>query len=185
MTAQRLSWTATALAAAGTAGSLYLSVGMRLKACPLCFYQRTFVMAALTVLVLSRLMEPSRAGLACLLALPLATAGLAVAGFHEWLVLTQALECPQALFGWGTAPAQSLAVLALLTLACAAGGVAARGEGGRQGIPALGGALVLGLLLAWGCIASAPPLPPSPTKPYDPQGQPLDTCRPPFRGQGA
>jgi hypothetical protein len=41
-------------------------------------------------------------------------------------------------------------------------------------------AVVLGLLLAWGAIASAPPLPSVPPKAYDPEKQPLDTCRPPF-----
>lgn len=44
---------AAALAAIGTIGSLDLSVGMGLKASPLCFCQRTFVMSVLAVLVLS------------------------------------------------------------------------------------------------------------------------------------
>ena len=34
------------IALIGTAGSLWLSVGMGLKGCPLCFYQRSFVIAA-------------------------------------------------------------------------------------------------------------------------------------------
>lgn len=171
------------LALIGTAGSLYLSLGMGLKACPLCFYQRTFVMAALAVLLVARFVEPSRPGLACLLALPLAVGGLGVAAFHEWLVLTGILECPQALLGLGTAPSQSLAVLALLTLACAAGSFAGRKESARQAAPASIGAVLLGLALAWGCIASSPPLPPAPTKPYDATTQPLDMCRPPFRAE--
>jgi disulfide bond formation protein DsbB len=181
MTAQRWLWAAMGLALIGTAGSLYLSLGVGLKACPLCFYQRTFVMAALAALLVARLVEPLRPGLACLLALPLAVGGLGVAAFHERLVLTGVLECPQALLGLGTAPAQSLVVLALLTLACAGGGHAGRGESARQRAAAAAGAMVLGLAMAWGCIASAPPLPPVPTKPYDPQTQPLDMCRPPFR----
>ena len=181
MMAQRLYWAATGLALVGTAGSLYLSLGMALKPCPLCFYQRTLVMAVLAVLVLGRLVGPSSAGLACLLSLPLAAGGVAIAGFHEWLVLTKALECPKALLGWGTAPEQSLALFAMLTLACAAGSRAGRGESVRQRAPLIVAALLLGLALAWGCIASAPPLPPSPAKPYDPQSQPLDMCRPPFR----
>jgi disulfide bond formation protein DsbB len=180
MNAQPLSWAALGLALVGTAGSLYLSLGMGLKACPLCFYQRSSVMAALAVLALGRVVEPARPGLLCLVALPLAAGGLGVAAFHEWLVVTGALECPQALLGWGTAPAQSLAVHALLTLACAAGSRAGRGESPRQGAPAVLGALALGLALAGGSIASAPPLPPSPSKPYDLQSQPLDMCRPPF-----
>jgi hypothetical protein len=39
-------------------------------------------------------------------------------------------------------------------------------------------AVLLGLLLAWGAVASAPPMPPAPTRAYE---TPLDICRPPFR----
>jgi hypothetical protein len=39
--------------------------------------------------------------------------------------------------------------------------------------------VLLGLVLAWGCVASAPPMPPAPKEPYK---QPLDICRVPFRG---
>ena len=41
----------------------------------------------------------------------------------------------------------------------------------------LAGAVVLGLLLAWGAVVSAPPMPATPTKAYE---TPLDMCRPPF-----
>src|SRR5258706_8700753 len=43
---QRL-WTPLAfgIALIGVVGSLYLSLGLELKACPLCFYQRAFIMA--------------------------------------------------------------------------------------------------------------------------------------------
>ncbi len=34
-----------------------------------------------------------------------------------------------------------------------------------------------GLLLAWAAVASAPPMPPAPARPYE---TPLDVCRPPF-----
>jgi disulfide bond formation protein DsbB len=183
MTAQRWFRAAIGLALVGTAGSLYLSLGMGLKACPLCFYQRTFVMAALAVLLIGRLVEPSRPGLLCLLALPLAIGGLGVAAFHEWLVIIGVLECPRALLGLGTAPAQSLTLLALLTLACAGGGHAGRGESARHGAAAGAGAMLLGLAMVWACIASSPPLPPAPTKAYDAQTQPMDMCRPPFRAQ--
>jgi len=37
-------------AALALIGSLWLSVGMGLKACPLCLYQRTFVMGVVAVL---------------------------------------------------------------------------------------------------------------------------------------
>jgi hypothetical protein len=40
-----------------------------------------------------------------------------------------------------------------------------------------GAAVVLGLLLTWGAVASSPPIPPAPTQEYT---TPLDICRPPF-----
>src|SRR5436190_2221701 len=46
-----LTWFALLVALVAVAGSLWLSLGMNLKACPLCFYQRTFAMAVFGVLV--------------------------------------------------------------------------------------------------------------------------------------
>jgi disulfide bond formation protein DsbB len=173
----KLTVTALVLALAGTAGSLFLSLGLGLKACPLCFYQRTFIMAAAAVLLVGLTVDRTRPGLFCLLSLPLALAGLGVAAFHEYLVVAEVLECPQAIFGLGTAPAQSLAVFAPLTLSALAGAW----SGERKG--AFGLALVVGVLMAWASIASSPPLPPVPKTPYDPVKQPLDMCRPVFRGE--
>ena len=34
----------------GVVGSLYLSMGMEMRACPLCFYQRAFMMAVAAIL---------------------------------------------------------------------------------------------------------------------------------------
>jgi disulfide bond formation protein DsbB len=165
-------WAAVALAIAlaGTAGSLYLSVGMGLKACPLCFYQRSFMMAALAVLAVGLAADRSQAHLLSLAAFPLAVAGMGVAGFHEYLVLGGTLECPPGLFGLGVAPLQSLIVFAVLVVA------SGLGAGRRIGLLAAG--TIFGLALAWGCVASSPPLPPAPAKPYD---GPLETCRPPYR----
>jgi disulfide bond formation protein DsbB len=164
-------WAICALlvAVCGTVGSVYLSVGMGLKACPLCFYQRTFVMSAMAVLVVGLVRDRTQAGLLSLVCLPLAVGGLGVAAFHEYLEYSGKLECPQAILGLGTAPQQSLALFVLLTVVLA---ITAR----RQ-VAAAGLAVLLGLGLAWACIASAPPMPPAPTKPYE---QPLDICRPPF-----
>jgi disulfide bond formation protein DsbB len=164
----------------GTFGSLILSIGLNLKACPLCFYQRSFVMASLAALILGRFVERSRPGLICLLSVPLAWAGLSVAAFHEYLVLTNVLECPQALVGLGTAPAQSLAMFAALAATTTIGAWIGRRESSRQGIGTLFGASVLGVLMAAACVKSSPPLPAAPTAPYDPLKQPLDTCRRPF-----
>src|SRR6202011_4477973 len=96
------------------AGSLWLSVGMSLKACPLCFYQRTFVMSVVAVLGIGVLTGARHRGVLNLLALPLTVAGVGVAVFHEYLEQTGKLECPAGIMGIGTAPQQSLTVLAVL-----------------------------------------------------------------------
>lgn len=169
---QLMTWAfiAVAVAALGTLGSLYLSLGMDLKACPLCFYQRTFIMSVAAVLALGLLVDRSRGDLLCLICLPLAVAGLGVAGFHEYLEVTGKLECPKAILGLGTAPAQSLFIFVLLTAAVAMGSLRNTG--------AIIRGIALGLLMAWACIVSAPPMPSAPKKPYD---QPLEICRPPFK----
>lgn len=171
---------ATIISAVGTSGSVFLSMGLGLKACPLCFYQRSFVMAALAVLALGRILDRSRPGLICFLAVPLVWAGLGVAAFHEYLVLTGVLECPQALFGIGTAPAQSLAVFLGLAAVVSTGAWCGRQESPQQGMSTLVSAVLLGIAMAAACVKSSPPLPPLPTAAYDPVKQPLDTCRRPF-----
>jgi disulfide bond formation protein DsbB len=170
------------IALIGTLGSLFLSLGMGLKACPLCFYQRTFVMAALVVATFGLWAEPRRSVLVCWLVMPLAWAGLGVAAFHESLVINGKLECPAALFGLGTAPAQSLILFVVLTAATTFGAWSGRGESSGIGGLKLLTAVVVGGAMAWACVASAPPLPPTPKQAYDPVKQPLDMCRPPFHG---
>src|SRR5436309_14988321 len=86
-------WLALLVSAVAVAGSLWLSLGMGLIACPLCFYQRTFAMSAFGVLAVG-LLGSERRGLLCLLALPLAVGGLAVAGWHVSLEVRGKLECP-------------------------------------------------------------------------------------------
>jgi disulfide bond formation protein DsbB len=168
------------VAVLGAAGSVYLSVGLGLKACPLCFYQRSFVIAAALVLALSLWLDALGSARACVVALPLASAGLGVAIFHEYLVAIGKLECPPALLGWGDGPIQSLSVFTVLTAGCFVGTWSARRAEGRGALLIILAAVLLGLGAAWACIASAPPLPPSPTQPYDPVRQPFDMCRPPF-----
>ncbi len=171
---------AIVVAVVGTVGSVYLSMGLGLKACPLCFYQRSFVMGVLAVLALGRFLERSRPGLICLLSVPLAWAGLGVAGFHEYLVLTGVLECPTALFGIGTAPAQSLAVFIALAAAVTGGAWCGRHESPRQRACTLFVAVMLGAVMEGACVKSAPPLPKVPDAAYDPVKDPLDMCRRPF-----
>lgn len=180
--ASRWSIPALGVGLLGSAGSVYLSTGLGLKACPLCFYQRSFMMAAAVSLATSLWLDGLRSPRACLVTLPFAWAGLGVAGFHEYLVLSGKLECPPALFGWGDGPIQSLAVFAVLTAICLAGAWGSRRTAARQGLPTILCAALVGLGLAWACIASAPPLPPRPAQPYVPAKQPFDMCRPPFSG---
>ena len=184
VTPHGIGWALLALAVAllGTAGSLALSLGLGLKACPLCFYQRSFVMGAFAVLAVGLAVDRSQASLFSLLTIPLAAAGLGVAGFHEYLVLTNSLECPSGLFGIGTAPAQSLALFACLFAILLIGSLLGSDARNRRGASVLGASL-LGGLLAWGSIAGSPPLPPAPTAPYDPVEQPLQMCRPPYRAE--
>src|SRR5581483_4216142 len=96
------------------AGSLWLSVGMGLKACPLCFYQRTFVMGVVAVLGIGVLTGQRYRGVLNLLTLPIVVAGVGVAVFQEYLEQTGKLECPGGILGIGTAPQQSLVVLVVL-----------------------------------------------------------------------
>lgn len=168
------------IAAVGTAGSVFLSMGLGLKACPLCFYQRSFVMAVLAVLTLGRYLERSRPGLICLLSVPLAWAGFGVAAFHEYLVVTKVLECPPGVFGFGTAPEQSLIVFFFLASDVTVGAWFGRRESERQGTRTILFAVLLGFALAAACVKSSPPLPKVPAAAYDPVKDPLETCRRPF-----
>jgi disulfide bond formation protein DsbB len=160
----------------GLAGSLYLSLGMDLKPCPLCYYQRTFMMGLVGVLVMGLVAGAGQAGRLGLLALPLAAGGLGVALFHVWLEATGKLECPQGVFGWGTAPKQSLAVFALTGILLLGEILCGPGLGPGR-LLALAGGLVLGGLLALAACTSNPPMPAPPPKPYS---QPPEICRPPY-----
>ena len=168
------------VAMVGAFGSVFLSIGLGLKACPLCFYQRSFMMAAAVSLLMSCWLDGVRSTRSCFVALPFAWAGLGVAAFHEYLVLSNKLECPPALFGWGDGPAQSLGVFCVLSAICLAGAFTNRGNSAMQGLMSILVASFVGVGVAWACIASAPPLPPTPAQPYDSSKQPFDMCRSPF-----
>ena len=168
-----LTWLACLVALAASAGSVYLSMGMGLKACPLCFYQRTLVMGVFCVLLVGLVTGAPRSGL-CLLALPLAAAALGVAGYHVYLEFTGALECPQGIRDIGTAPQQSLAAQALLTLLLVLGVLS-----GPDKATALTGLIATGLLgagFAVALILSTAPQPPPP-----PPTTPIEICRPPAK----
>ncbi len=159
----------------GLAGSLYASLGLGLKACPLCFYQRTFIMSLVAVLLVG-LLAGAEKGWLGLIALPLATAGLGIALFHVRLELTGKLECPQGILGWGTVPQQSLAVFVvifgLLVATVLRGGSMIAGTWAG-----LAGTVVLGDLLALASCTSNPPSQQQP--PPSVYAHPPDVCRPP------
>jgi disulfide bond formation protein DsbB len=163
-------WAALLLAVAGLAGSLSLSLVLHLKPCPLCYYQRTFMMALVAVLLTGLI---AGVGRLALLALPLAVAGHGVALFHVYLEATGKLECPAGILGIGSAPQQSLALFAVIVLLLAIDVL----RGPRAGLALIGTAF-LGAALAFAASTTNPP-PPTPTGPY--QDQVPDICRPPFR----
>jgi disulfide bond formation protein DsbB len=174
-----LIWAPLLVALVALAGSLWLSLGMKLKACPFCFYQRTFVMGVVAILGIGLLTGQRHRAVLNLLALPLVIGALGVAVFHVYLELTGKLECPAGVMGVGTAPQQSLTILIVLLVLVALGVVRSR-QLGEPHPAAAGAAVVLGLLLAWGAVASSPPMPPVPKQAYS---TPLDICRPPFHPQ--
>jgi disulfide bond formation protein DsbB len=169
-----LTWGALGVALVGSAGTIYLSVGMGLVACPLCFYQRAFILAAFGTLAVGLFAGTNRLAPLSLLALPAAVAGLALAAFHVNLERVGKLECPGGLFGLGSAPQQSLGCFAVLTAVLLIDLLWA----GRN-VPQMHAvvAAILGGAFAWACIASAPPMPPKPEKAYD---APPKICRPPY-----
>jgi disulfide bond formation protein DsbB len=169
-------WVALVIALAGLAGSLFLSLGMGLKACPLCFYQRTFMMGLVAVLGMGLL--TGNRGRLSLLALPLAVAGLGVAAFHVWLEISGTLECPQGLLGVGSAPQQSLVTFVLLSAFLVLGTFRNSSVGPFPWVALIGG-VILGGLLAVASSISNPPMPNPPTERY-PRKDP-DICRQPFR----
>lgn len=159
------------IALVGAAASLWLSLGMGLKACPLCFYQRSFVIAAAGALLFGLgAKSGSERGLALAIATFSAVAGLGVAAFHVSLEMRNILECPKGFFGFGTVPPQSLALFVILFGALAAG---SRGIYLKRFLLAV----VLGAVAAFGCIASAPPIAAAPKAPYT---DPILICRPPY-----
>jgi disulfide bond formation protein DsbB len=175
--ADRWVWAALVVAVAGSAGSLFLSLGLGLRACPLCFYQRAFMLAAVVVLCTGKIVG-GRAGQVCLVALALAVAGLGVALFHVGLEVRGALECPTGVLGLGTAPQQSLAGFVVLTAVLVVGSLA--GQTGSVPWRPLAAAVALGVTVAGLSLVANPPMPERPKRPYE---APPDICRPPFVAQ--
>ncbi len=171
-----LTWLAFAASIIVLAGSLWLSMGMNLKACPLCFYQRTFAMGIVAVFTIGLVSRAAPRAILSMLSLPMGIAALTVAGFHVSLELNGTLECPRGVLGVGTAPQQSLAGLAIMTILLAADVIRNR-SALRFAAGAFIASIVVGVVLGWLAIASSPPLPGPPAAPYE--GEP-EVCRRPF-----
>jgi len=162
-------------AAISVAGSLYLSLGMGLIACPLCFYQRTFAFAVLGVLILGVFTRAHETAYVNVMALLPAVAGGLVAAFHTYLDGTGKLICPKGLLRVTTTAQESLLSFALI-LACLVPGVVADVRRKGLSVAAVVASLLLGGAFAYGCIVSSPaPSPPPPEK------RPL-ICHPPTSG---
>jgi hypothetical protein len=175
-------WTALALLASAIAvgGSLWLSMGMGMIACPLCFYQRAFAMSVLGILVVGVLARMNAGPYLSLVALAPSTGGLGVAGWHVYLEVTGKLECPPGVFDVGTSPQQSLAVFAVLFVLLSidiARGCCAAGICNKSAAFAGFMAFILGGLFALGCIRSVTPVP----LPDDLKTGEIKICRPPAK----
>jgi len=174
-------WLALIIALIGAAGTLYLSIadkldigfGMELLACPLCFYQRTLMLAVATVLLVGLFAGPRQSGYLTLVTFPLTVAGLGIGGWHIYLESTEKLKCPtgaivqldeelrggkdslhETLKDLDTAPRESLTVFALLFLVQLIDLLASGSRGGYSFGGFLVG-LILGGALAAGAITTA------------------------------
>ena len=162
--------------AAAVAGSLFLSLGMDLNACALCFYQRAFALGLVGVLGVGLLVLREQRSRLVVISLPLAVAGLGVAGFHTFLVASGKLECPAGIANLGTAPLQSLVVYALITAALLWGFFE---DMQANGFAPLALALVLGGVTAY--VLTKKGVNPPGARATSPD-EPLKTCRVPYSG---
>lgn len=147
---------AFAAALASVGGSITLTLGLGLIACPLCLYQRAFAVAVLGTLGLGLMTKARDTGLVNLLAfLPTVIGGL-IAAWHTVLDLSGQQVCPNGVLGLGTTAQQSLGSY-LLILAALLPGLMIDVKAGHVTAAAVGWTTILGGALAVGCIVSAPP----------------------------
>jgi disulfide bond formation protein DsbB len=150
-----LTWAAWAVSLAALSGSLALSIVLGLKACPLCLYQRAFIMGVVGILGIGISLRGWRQGTVSLLALPLAAASLGVVLFHDHLFETGRVESPLGLSRVLTAPQESLAAHVLL-LGLLLIDVLRHRTGSNISLSAVAGALLLGALFTAGAILGLP-----------------------------
>jgi disulfide bond formation protein DsbB len=173
MTPQLGYWLALGVALGTSVGSVVLSVGLQLAACPLCYYQRSFAFASLGVLAVGLFAGLQQHIALGALALPVAFTGLAIAGYHASLEARGKMECPRGVTQTLTAPQESTLAFLLLTGLLMAATLADGKPGGGGG--ALGASVVLAAVLAVACVVSvAMPAPPK-AETYQ---SPPKTCRP-------
>ena len=160
--------TIAALIAAGAsvAGSLYLTLGLGLIACPLCFYQRTFAFAVLGVLILGVFSHARATGYVNVMALLPTIAGGVVAAFHTYLDMSGKLVCPKGIFEIGTTAQQSLASFVLIAI-CLFPDLVRDVRTKRVSIATVAASVILGGAFAYGCIVTspAPTMPPVEKRP--------------------
>jgi hypothetical protein len=141
----------------GVLGSLHLSLNMGLKACPLCYYQRAFIMAAAGLLAFGMFLPGMPTAAVSVLALIPASAGFCIAVEHVRLELIGSLECPLGISGFLIAPQESLIIFATV-VAALVGDLLHRKVYVMQGL----GALLLGLVFCTTGIRSTSAPPPEP-----------------------
>lgn len=161
------SWLALAqsVALVAVAGSFALTYALGLKPCPLCFYQRSFAMAVLAIVMLGRMLRVPSAAVTGMALAP-AVAGLGVASYHVFLVHTRVLDCPPGLFSAGSAPDQSFVMFALIVALLL---LAARAERLYSSVVVTSG--VMGLLFALLSCTGNGPMNRTPAPKFDEQGQ--------------
>jgi disulfide bond formation protein DsbB len=171
----KILWTRLALfvSVVGVVGSLYLSLGMELKACSLCFYQRAFIMSVAAILALGLYMPGIPAAVLTPLALAPAAAGGWIAVVHVYLDATGVLECPIGVTGFLVAPQESLVVYLLLMIFLLID-LFHQNRYVMRGI----GAILIGYVLASTSMKATPPGR-EPTAPY--QTPKIDECRKIYR----
>jgi disulfide bond formation protein DsbB len=173
MTQTAISAVALAVALLTSLGSVYLSVGLKLAACPLCYYQRSFAFAVAAVLLIGLAFEAQEKVTLPALALPLALSGLAVAAYHVSLEARGRMECPAGVTTVLSAPKESLLAFALLALALVHGTLIS--ELPAHGWRTIGTALVLAAVILPACLFTVAM--PAPPKPEAYQSPPV-ICRP-------
>lgn len=173
MTQSDLSFVALVIALLTSLGSVYLSLGRRLAACPLCYYQRTFAFAASLVLLVGLAFDLPQTVTLTTLALPLALGGLAVGAFHVSLEARGKMECPAGVSRVLSAPAESLLAFALLSAPLVYGTLSSPYRAGGWWPVALAAGLQAVIVPACLFTVAMPP----PPKPEVYQSPPV-TCRP-------